>query len=205
MPVVLYERQRQTLDFIIQYIQKHGYSPTLKEIADYMGLHSLATVHEHVKSLIKKGVLRKKGRGKERSLEIVDEDIKRAGKGIELPILGFISEGSEIEPYSRGNAFLGVPPQMASGENRHFILEAKNDSLAAEGILKGDLLVIEETADVKDQDVVVALLESKAVAVKRFFKETTRVKLEWLRADQPPIYTNKVQIQGKLKGIIRNY
>jgi len=95
MPITLYKRQKQIVDFIGQYIQKFGTSPTLQEIADSLGVSSLATVHEHLQSLAKKGVIRRY-EGAVRGLELLDSKLGQAIDGIELPILGFIAAGSPI-------------------------------------------------------------------------------------------------------------
>jgi len=205
MPVVLYERQRQILDFLAQFIQRNGYAPSLRDIADAMSLRSLATVHEHIKQLAKKGVVRVGGRGKGRILELVDKKLGDLDAGVRLPILGFFVEGGPIEPYSTPHAFLGVAPSMLSGKKRGFILQVKGNDLTEDGVFEGDFLVLEEGAKVKDKNVVVALLKDDSAVLKRFFKEATRIKLESIRAKKAPFYANKVKIQGKVKGVIRRY
>src|SRR5437867_1592709 len=95
MPVILYRRQKQILKFIKDYIEKYGYSPTLGEIADAMGVSSLATVHEHVQTLARKGVI-KKYDGSVRGIEIIDSYFPDPLKSIELPVLGFIAAGQPI-------------------------------------------------------------------------------------------------------------
>ncbi len=205
MPVVLYERQRQIIDFIAQFIQRNGYAPNLKQIADAMGLNSLATVHEHIEILVKKGVLRKTGQRKTRSLEIVDKKLSDIDAGLQLPILGFIAAGKPIEPFSDPSAFLSVAPSMISGKSRSYILQVKGESMIGDGIFDGDYVVIEERHDVKNGDIVVALLDNGLATLKRFFKEATRVRLEPSNAKMAPIYATSVQIQGKVIAVIRKF
>src|SRR4030066_582430 len=107
MPVTLYKRQRQIVDFIRQYIQKNSYSPTLQEIADAMGVSSLATVHEHLGALERKGVI-KKYEGAVRGIELLDRSIGRHTDGVELPIMGYIAAGQPIEPYTDPRAHFKV-------------------------------------------------------------------------------------------------
>lgn len=204
MPVVLYRRQRQIVDFIAQYIQKNGYSPTLQNIADAIGVSSLATVHEHLEALVKKGVI-KKYEGAVRGIELLDRKVTRMTEGIELPIMGFIAAGKPIEPYSDPNATYMVAPNFATANKRCYTLKVKGESMVDEGILDGDYVVIEEREDVSDGDIVVALLENGLATLKRFFKEATRVRLEPANSNMSPIYASRVKIQGRVVGVIRRY
>ena len=204
MPVTLYRRQKQIVDFIHQYIQSKGHSPTLQEIADAMGLSSLATVHEHIATLVRKGVL-KKYEGSVRGLEIVDPRYTGTTAGMELPVLGFIAAGKPIEPYTDPNASFSVSPSMVSGKKRSYVLQVKGDSMIDEGILDGDYVVIEEESMAKNGDIVVALLENGLATLKRFFKEATRVRLEPANSSMSPIYATNVKIQGRVVGVIRRF
>ena len=204
MPVTLYKRQKQLVDFISQYIQANGHSPTLQEIADSMGLSSLATVHEHIATLVRKGVI-KKYDGSVRGLEIVDSRYSSDGNGLQVPILGFIAAGKPIEPYTDPNASFGVSPMMVSGKKRSFVLQVKGDSMVDEGILDGDFVVIEEHQEASNGDIVVALLENGLATLKRFFKEATRIRLEPANSSMSPIYATNVKIQGKVVGVIRKF
>src|SRR3982751_1145579 len=103
MAIILYRRQRQILEFIRDYIDKYGYSPTLGEIAEAMGVSSLATVHEHLQALVKKGII-KKFDGAVRGIELLDQKISTSLKDIELPILGFIAAGQPIMTYTDPDA-----------------------------------------------------------------------------------------------------
>lgn len=205
MPVVLYEKQRQILDFISQYIQKYGFAPPLKDIARAMNLRSLATVHEHIKILERKGVIRKSGSRKNRFLEIVDDNLANVQEGVKVPILGFIAAGKPIEPFSDPAAYLHLAPSMVKGKKRSYILQVTGDSMVEEGILDGDYVVIEERHDVRNGDIVVALLENGLATLKKFFKEATRIRLEPANAAMAPIYATKVKIQGRVVALIRRF
>ena len=204
MPVTLYKRQKQILDFIAQYIQKNGFSPTLTEIAEAIGVSSLATVHEHLAAMAKKKVI-KRYEGAVRGIEIVDKKLAEITKGVELPILGFIAAGEPIEPYSDPNASTYVAPGMIGGKKRAFVLQVKGQSMVEEGILDGDYVVVEQQEKVKNGDIVVALLENGFATLKRFFKEATRVRLEPANAAMSPIFAKNVKIQGKVVGIVRRF
>ena len=204
MPVTLYKRQKQILDFISQFIQKNGYSPTLQQIADALGVSSLATVHEHLNAMAKKKII-KKYEGAVRGIEIVNKNLGEIKKGIELPILGFIAAGAPIEPYTDPNATTSVPPGMLSGKRRAFVLQVKGESMVEEGILDGDFVVVEEQQEAKNGDIVVALLENGLATLKRYFKESTRIRLQPANSKMQPIYATDVKVQGKVVGVIRKF
>ena len=204
MPITLYKRQKQIIDFISQYIQKFGTSPTLQEIADSLGVSSLATVHEHLQTLAKKGVIRR-FEGAVRGIELLDAGIAKVTDGIELPVLGFIAAGSPIEPITDPNATLKVSSAMVSGKKRSFVLQVRGDSMIEEGILDGDFVVIEENKEARDGEIVVALLENGLATLKKFFKEATRIRLEPANSTMRPIYAKNVKIQGKVVGLVRRF
>lgn len=204
MPITLYKRQKQIVDFIGQYIQKFGISPTLQEIADALGVSSLATVHEHLQSLVKKGVI-KRFEGAVRGLELLDDKLGHAIDGVELPILGFIAAGSPIQPMTDPNATLKVASSMLSGKKRSFVLQVRGDSMIEEGILDGDFVVIEEKTVAHDGEIVVALLDNGLATLKKFFKEATRIRLEPANSTMKPIYAKNVTVQGTVVGLVRRF
>src|SRR3989304_2167346 len=194
MPITLYRRQKQILDFLKQYIDKYGYSPTLGEIAESIGESSLVT----------KGVI-KKFEGAVRGIEVLDQQISSALKGIELPVLGFIAAGQPIMTYTDPDATIKVAPSMISGKKRSYVLQVKGDSMIEDGILDGDFVIIEEQDNAVDGDIVVALLENGLATLKRFFKEGNRIRLEPANSSMSPIYATDVKIQGKCVGVIRRF
>ncbi|OGD09183.1 repressor LexA [Candidatus Amesbacteria bacterium RIFOXYB1_FULL_44_23] len=209
MPVTLYNRQRQILDFVTQYIQTNGFSPTLLEIAKALGVRSLATVHEHLQAMEKKGII-KKFEGSVRGIEILDKTASQrttSVAAIDLPVLGFIAAGQPIEPYTDPNASFAVPPSMVSAKKRCFVLQVKGDSMIEAGIYDKDYVVIEQTEQASNGEVVVALLDNGFATLKRFFKESTRVRLEPANSSMSPIFVtgDKVRIQGKCVGVIRKF
>ncbi len=204
MPITLYKRQKQILEFINQYIQKFGYSPTLQQIADAINVSSLATVHEHLEALSKKGIIRRY-KGAVRGIEILDRKIASPNDGLELPILGFIAAGQPIEPHTDPNASLSVSSTLITGKKPAFILQVKGDSMIDDGIMNGDYVVIEQREEAKNGDIVVALLENGFATLKKYFKEATRIRLEPANAKMAPIFTRKVKIQGKVVGVIRRF
>lgn len=206
MPVILYRRQKQILEYIRKYIDKYGYSPTLGEIAESIGVSSLATVHEHLQALVNKGIIRK-FEGAVRGIEVLDNHIASELKNIELPVLGYIAAGQPIMPYTDPDATISVAPNSInlSDRRRSFVLQVKGDSMIEDGILDGDFVIIEETSLAHDGDIVVALLDSGMATLKRYFKEANRIRLEPANAAMQPIYTKSVKIQGKCVGVIRRF
>jgi len=207
MPTItLYRRQREIIEYLAQYIQKHGYAPTLREIADALGLSSLATVHEHISRLIEKGVLTK-GANKNtiRDIRLVDNNLASLNRGVTLQILGWIAAGQPIQPYEDYGATLQVAPEMLTGKKRAYVLQVKGESMVDEGILDGDYVVVEEETQVKDGDIIVAILENGLATLKKFFREATRIRLEPANASMAPIYATRIQVQGRVVGIIRRF
>jgi repressor LexA len=206
MVAVIHRRQRAILDFITQFIQKNGYAPTLREIADSVGLSSLATVHEHVHKLMDKGILKQEtGSGGIKGIKLVHKKYASWKGAVDLPVLGYIAAGKPIETYSEPGVTLQVAPNNLSGTKRAYVLQVKGDSMVEDGILDGDYVVIEEDPEIKNGDIVVALLENGLATLKKFFKEETRVKLAPANSQMAPIYATHVRIQGKVKSLIRKF
>lgn len=206
MPPTLYPKERQLLDFIIQFTQRYGFAPTLKEIGSSMGINSVATVHEHLGKLRTKGFIKKLD-GTARGIEVIRENY-RAGSteaSVELPVLGFIAAGEPLEPYTDPNYYIAVAPTMIAGGKPNYILQVKGKSMIDDGIMDGDYVVIQHQQDAKNGDIVVALLPNGCATLKRIFFEKERIKLMPANATMSPIFTTHVKIQGKVVGLIRKY
>jgi len=206
-PVTLYRKQKQILDYISQYIQVNGYSPTLQEIADAMGLSSLATVHEHLQSLEKKGVL-KKYDGSVRGIEIVDDRYNTSLSMIELPLIGFIAAGQPIDAIENPLETVIVSADMVSKSRRCYVLQVKGDSMIEEGIFDGDHIVIQQQDFAENGDIVVALIDKEFATLKKFYKEKNgKIRLQPANSKMDPIIVDakSVSVQGKVSGVIRRY
>jgi repressor LexA len=204
MAPVFYKKQEQILDFIKQHIQTTGSAPTLREIADAINVSSLATVHEHLTALEGKKLIKRRS-GKNRSIELLYEDVNIADTSFEAPILGYIAAGSPIEPFTDPNASFSIPASLVSGSKRTYVLQVKGESMIEEQIRDGDFVVIEQSDNANNGDIVVALLDNGMATLKRFFKEATRVRLEPANSTMSPIFVRNVRIQGKVVGLIRKY
>ncbi|HUC94726.1 MAG TPA: transcriptional repressor LexA [Candidatus Saccharimonadales bacterium] len=205
MPIIIYKRQKQILGFIKQYIQSNGTAPTLKQIAESIGVSSLATVHEHLQALEAKGLITRKA-GKMRSIDLAESDINLGQpEGFDAPILGFIAAGSPIEPYTDPNATMNIPAAFVSGRKRTYVLQVRGESMIEDGIMDGDHVIIEQAEAANNGEIVVALLDNGMATLKRFFRETTRIRLEPANAKMQPIFVKNVRIQGKVVGLVRRY
>ena len=204
MAPVIYKRQRDLLEFVSQYMQKHGYAPTLAEICDGLGLRSPATVHEHIQNLIEKGVL-KKTSGTRRGLEVIDQKaIGWIPSAVELPLVGRIAAGQPIEAIEDHTSSIMAPPDMV-GDKRCFVLQVKGDSMIEAAIMDGDYVVIQQQDTASNGDIVVALLNDSFATLKRYFQETDHIRLEPANSTMNPIRSKNVTIKGKVIGVIRQY
>lgn len=209
MASILYKRQKQILEYISKNIDRYGYAPTLTEIAQYLGLSSLSTVHEHLAVLEKKGLIRRY-KGAVRGIEVLEDTNKNNNSFlnnglVELPVLGFIACGEPIEPYTDPNATLAVSRSLVNSSDKSFVLQAKGDSMVDDGILNGDYVVVKEQNQARNGDIVVAVLKNGFATLKRFYKEATRIRLQPANSTMPPLYVSEVQIRGKVVAIIRQF
>ena len=204
MALIVYRRQQQIVDFIRQHIQSTGTAPTLRQIADAIGVSSLATVHEHLQALAEKGLIKRKS-GKVRAIELKESEINYIHEAFEAPILGFIAAGSPIEPYTDPNATMAIPQALVSGKKRTYVLQVRGESMIEDGIMDGDHVIVEQTEAATNGEIVVALLDNGMATLKRFFKEATRFRLEPANAKMEPIFVKNVRIQGKVVGLVRRY
>lgn len=204
MALIIYKRQKQILSFLKQFIQVNGTAPTLKQIAEAIGVSSLATVHEHLQTLEEKGLIKRKS-GKIRGIEVENADVNFNPEGFEAPILGFIAAGAPIEPYTDPNATMNIPASFVTGKKRTYVLQVRGMSMIEDHISDGDYVIIEQTEMANDGEIVVALLDNGMATLKRFFREATRIRLQPANSQMQPIFVKNVRIQGKVVGLIRRY
>jgi repressor LexA len=200
-------RQQEIWDFLVEYVDAHGYPPTVREIGEAVGLASPSTVHAHLANLERAGLL-KRDPTKPRALELVGrertEDVTVAGDELpRLPLVGQIAAGGPLLAEENIEEHIAVPERL-SGD---FILRVKGESMIDAGILDGDLLVVQRTQDARNGDIVVALAGDDETAdeatVKRFFREDGRVRLQPENASMEPIYARHVQVLGRVAGVFR--
>jgi repressor LexA len=196
----LTKRQAEILAYITDYIAEHNYAPSYREIGQYFGLSSTATIAEHVESLKTKGYLSHE-ENLARSIQV--NKLVAAAEGLfAIPLLGSIAAGRPIEAIPT-NETIDIPRDMMG--NNIYALRVKGDSMIEDGILSGDYVIIEQSRTAKNGEIVVALVERENVTLKRFYKEKDRVRLQPANSAMSPIYVRNVEIQGKVKGLIRKF
>jgi repressor LexA len=204
---VLTGRQQEIWDFLVGYVDRHGYPPTVREIGQAVGLASPSTVHAHLANLERAGLLRRDPT-KPRALELVGGRRREAATTAEplrLPLVGHIAAGGPLLAEQNIEDEIGVPEPLAKAAD--FLLRVRGDSMVGAGILDGDIVVVRRQPDARDGDIVVALAGEDEAAdeatVKRFFREGDRVRLQPENDALEPIYAPFVQILGKVVGVFR--
>jgi repressor LexA len=219
------ERKQKILECIARAVADRGYPPSVREIADAVGLASTSAVHHHLIALERDGLL-ERGLHSSRALRLTDRGeselagtttatprVKVGGRVtpfrmpvdrdvLALPILGEIAAGQPIEALADGAETLEVPRSMPARDDS-YVLRVRGKSMIDALIDDGDYVVVQPQATARDGDIVVALLEDNGVTLKRFYRERDRIRLQPANAEMEPIYATDVQIQGKVVGVIR--
>jgi len=202
MPVT--RRQREILDFISGHLDAKGYAPSFEEIARQFGFHSLATVHEHLTNLERKGYIRR-AHNESRAIEIVPP--KGQTGATELPLLGLVAAGEPIEAIT-GNDTIAVPDELIPRRGRSYVLKVRGDSMIDEHIKDGDFVVVQERNQADSGQTVVALVHGDSATVKRFYREPGGwIRLQPANPTMQPLRVNErdVIVQGVVVGVIRKY
>jgi repressor LexA len=194
----LTKRQKEILDFIQQFIESHDYAPSYREIAEHFQLGSVATVADHLENLEGKGFLTK-SLNEARSLQLTPRWDDRS---FEIPLMGLVAAGYPIEAI-RTNETIDIPRDMM-GKNV-FALKVRGESMIEDGIFDGDYIIIEQTDNPRNGEIVVALVDNENATLKRFYREKDRIRLQPANSNFNPIYSKKVMVQGRVKGVIRKF
>ena len=201
----LTKRQKEILDYVTQFIEVHGYAPSYREIAAYFKLGSVATVAEHIETLVQKGLVTKRDDAA-RSIQLVQRRDFDEDRTVGLQILGLIAAGQPIETIAGHTETLEVPPFMV-GRRHSYVLQVRGESMVDEGILDGDYVVIQEKEVPSNGEMVVALVNGDAT-LKRYYKEKTHIRLQPSNMTMEPIlvpFDTPLDIQGICIGVIRKY
>lgn len=201
MNVKLSKKQEEILDFLKSEIRSKGYPPSVRETCVAVGLSSTSTVHAHLKTLEKKGVIRRDPT-KPRAIEILKttED-NTSGELIHVPIVGKVTAGEPILAVENIEGYFPIPVSYANNKEI-YMLNVQGDSMIKANILDGDLILVQEQPTAKDGDIVVALLDD-SVTVKRFFKDNDFVRLQPENDTMSPIFVRDIEILGKVIGLFR--
>jgi repressor LexA len=213
------ERRQRIVEYIARTVAERGYPPSVREIADAVGLASTSAVHHHLVALERSGQL-ERGSRTSRALRLtataegvapparpargavtpfrmpVERDVLR------LPVIGEIAAGQPIEAYQDPSQTLEVPSSLQARDDS-YVLRVRGRSMVDALIDDGDYVVVQPQATARDGDIVVALLEDNGVTLKRFYREEGRIRLQPANPEMEPIYATELQIQGKVVGVIR--
>jgi repressor LexA len=210
--MALTRRQKQVYDFLAQFVDKYGYSPSFEEIGEGLGLSSLATVHKHISNLEQKGLLKRdynrsrsidllKPRGRMRQLFGVSA---LAASDLTLPLMGRIAAGRPVEALEN--------PESSSladftRSKDVYVLQVTGESMQDEHIVNGDYVLVEKTSTARDGEIVVALVNGSDATLKRIYTEGDKIRLQPSNATMQPIVVPaaSVQVQGRVIGVLRKY
>lgn len=192
--------QQRILDFIKSEIQQKGYPPSVREIANAVGLKSTSTVHGHLQRLEKRGLLHRDAM-KPRAMEVVgDPNFVRSGTTA-VPVIGRVTAGLPILAEENLEDYVALPDVML-GDGEHFILLVRGDSMIEAGILDGDYIIVRRQQEANNGDIVVAMIDDSAT-VKRFYKENGHFRLQPENSTMEPIYADEVSVLGKVISLYR--
>jgi len=202
----LTDRQRQVLDFVSSETSKRGYPPTVREIGEALGLSSPSTVHAHLAALEAKGLL-ERAKGKPRAVEVFGR-VKSSGSTpaslgnvVELPVIGAVAAGVPTLAAENVETTIPLPTEIVR-DDATFVLRVKGESMIDAGIFDGDYVVVHQQPTAANGDIVVAQIEDEAT-VKRFFRESDRIRLQPENSSMEPIYARDVTILGKVVAVFR--
>ena len=202
-------RQREILEYVNSHVDAHGYPPTVREIGQAVGLTSPSTVHAHLARLESSGLIRR-DKTKPRALEVIEGGRmrERAGAHVEapsrttvLPLVGDVAAGTGLVADERVEDMVAVPEQLCADAD--YLLTINGDSMINAGILDGDLVVVRKQDDARNGEIVVALMGDEDATVKRFYRESGRVRLQPENDEMEPMYPGQVKILGVVKAVLR--
>ncbi len=197
----LTKKQSETLNCIRQYLADHNYAPSYRDIMRAMGIKSPATAYAHVQQLRDKGYIRLRD-GAMRSVELTEKS-NMFTKGVELPLVGAIAAGVPIEAIENRDT-MTVPLELLPNLNC-YVLQVRGESMIDAGILDGDYVIIERNFYPQNGDTVVALLDNANATLKKYYRESNRIRLQPANKKMKPIYTKNPVIQGIVRAVLRRY
>ncbi len=200
----LTKRQRQILDFLTSSSGANGYAPSFEEIAEQFNYNSLATVHEHLSNLERKGYI-KRTYNESRAIEILPSDI--FPRSVELQILGAVAAGMPIEAFESQET-IAVPDDFLRRAGNHYVLRVRGNSMIEDQISDGDYVVVHDRPAADNGEMVIAMLEDSGATVKRYYRERDgRIRLQPANESMAPIYVHEdqVRVQGIVVGVMRRY
>jgi len=199
----LTNKEKEIYEYLTEAIRRDGYSPSVRDIQNALGIKSTSTVHAYLSRLEKKGYIQKE-QGKSRTLR-VESLSSEPQKTVKIPILGRVAAGSPILAVENHEGYIDFPTMnRAQAYGEMFGLRIQGESMIDAGIMNGDIVVVKKENYAQNGDIVVALVDDEAT-VKRFYKENGRFRLQPENKTMQPIYVNEVYILGKVIAVIRYY
>ena len=206
---MLTDRQQQIWYYLVEYVDRHGYPPTVREIGEEVGLASPSTVHAHLANLERAGLLRRDPT-KPRALELIGRDrgavvpdMGTDSSSVRLPLVGEIAAGAPLLADQNIEEYMTFP-SSAGGD---FLLRVRGESMIEAGILDGDLVIVKQTQEARNGDIVAVLAgddeSTDEATVKTFYREENRIRLQPENSSLEPIYADYVKILGKVVGVFR--
>lgn len=195
------EKQLQIINFIRDFKEEKGVSPTLEEIAQFFKVSKI-TIYEHIAALEKKGALRK-SKNRARSIELISSEEREALSRFKVPILGNIAAGVPISAVEEAEEF--DISSLFPDNKECYLLRVSGDSMIEDQIRDGDLVLVEKREAPIDGEIVVAILNDNETTLKRFFKEETQIRLQPANHNMDPIYTDEVEVRGVVIGVLRKF
>jgi len=200
----LTKRQREILNYLTVYTEQNGFAPSFEEIAENFGYNSLATVHEHLTNLERKGYI-KRSYNESRAIEILPSEA--SPRAVELPLLGSVAAGMPIEALESNETFC-VQDNMVGRGGNHYVLRVRGNSMVDEQIKDGDFVVVNQRERADNGEMVIALINGNSATVKKYYRERDgRIRLQPANETMQPIYVheNDITIQGIVVGVMRRY
>jgi repressor LexA len=200
----LTKRQREILTYLQSYTEENGYAPSFDEIARQFNYNSLATVHEHLTNLERKGYI-KRSYNESRAINILPSEVFQ--RAVELPLHGLVAAGVPIEAIE-GTETMAVPEELVRRRGEHYVLKVKGSSMIDEQVRDGDFVIVNERRTADNGEMVIALLNGHAATMKRFYRERDgRIRLQPANEQMTPMYVheNDILVQGVVVGVIRKY
>ena len=200
----LTKRQREILSYLCEYTEQNGYAPSVEEIARQFNYNSLATVHEHLSNLERKGYI-KRSYNESRAIEILPSDANP--RAVELPLLGTVAAGMPIEAVAQQET-ISVPDDFIRRGSEHYVLRVRGNSMIDEQIRDGDYVIISQRSRADNGEMVIALVNGSSATMKKFYRERDGwIRLQPANEAMSPIYVheNDLMIQGVVVGVLRRY
>lgn len=188
-------KQKKILDFILNFTEKKDFAPSLKEIADNIGLKAVSTVYQHIKALEKKGYLKKEN-NQPRGVQLIQD------QNVAIPLLGFIAAGEPIEAISNPEP-IKLPQSMLGKSGLYYGLKVKGNSMIDENINDGDTVIIKRQETAENGQKVVALINRYEATIKKIYKEKGGFRLQPANSSMKPIFVKNLELRGAVVGIIR--